>query len=77
MTTRTRAESLMWDALLIRAHGLLSELYDDPAGVLIYWSSPVTYPDGRRPCDLLREGDFEALTKMCDRLQALVDGAFL
>lgn len=60
-------------AVITRAAALLAEIYD-PAGVLIYWSSKVTYLDGKRPCDLWRNRDMAALTRMCDRLDALADG---
>lgn len=62
-------------AILARAHALLSELYE-PAGVLIYWSAPIIYLGGKRPCDLWRDGDVKALTEMCDRLDAFCDGNF-
>lgn len=55
--------------VLARAHSLLSEIYE-PAGVLIYWSSRIKYLDNRRPCDLYRDRDVEALTQMCNRLDA-------
>lgn len=63
-------------AVVERAASLLAELYQ-PAGILIYWSARVSYLDGKRPCDLYADGDTEALTKMCDRLDAFADGAFL
>lgn len=63
-------------AVLDRAHRLLSELYD-PAGVLIYWSSRIKYLDNQRPCDLWRDRNIDALTEMCDRLDAFAAGAFL
>lgn len=62
-------------AVLTRAHSLLSEMYD-PAGVLIYWSARIKYLDGKRPCDLWADRDMDALTKMCDRLDAFCDGVF-
>ena len=64
------------EALLTRAHELLSEIYD-PAGVLMFWSSRVTYLDDRRPCDLVVERDLSALLTMCNRLDAIADGAIL
>jgi hypothetical protein len=63
-------------AVLDRAHSLLSELYE-PAGVLIFWSSRITYLDNRRPCDMWADRDLEGLTTLCDRLDAICDGAFL
>lgn len=63
-------------AVVERAASLLAEPYE-PAGILIYWSARISYLDNQRPCDLYRDGDIEALTKMCDRLNAFADGAFL
>jgi hypothetical protein len=63
-------------AVVERAAALLTELYE-PAGILIYWSARISYLDGKRPCDLYAEGDVEALTHMCNRLDAFADGAFL
>jgi hypothetical protein len=62
-------------ALVAEAASLLAELYD-PAGVLIYWSARIKYLDGRRPCDLYAERDVEGLRTLCQRLNALCDGAF-
>lgn len=63
-------------AVVERAASLLAELYE-PAGILIYWSARISYLDGKRPCDLYTDGDIEALSHMCDRLNAFADGAFL
>jgi hypothetical protein len=62
-------------AVLDRAASLLAEIYE-PAGVLMYWSSRITYLDSQRPCDLWRDRDMATLTKMCDRLDAFCDGVF-
>lgn len=62
-------------AVVARAATLLAELYD-PAGVLIYWSSPIKSLGDRRPCDLWRDRDLVALTRMCDRLDSIADGNF-
>lgn len=62
-------------ALVEQAAALLSEIYD-PAGVLIFWSSRITYLDSRRPCDVYRDGDHEAMLTLIQRLRALADGAF-
>lgn len=59
-----------------RAASLLAEIYE-PADVLLYWSSRITYLNHQRPCDLYRDGNIAELTKMCDRLDALCDGAIL
>jgi hypothetical protein len=62
-------------ALVQEAADLLAELYD-PAGVLIFWSARIKYLDNRRPCDIYRDGDYQAMRTLIQRLNALADGAF-
>ena len=62
-------------AVVDRAASLLGEIYT-PAGALIYWSSRNKLLDGKRPSDLYAARDIEALTKMCNRLDAYADGNF-
>lgn len=61
--------------LVKEAAALLGEVYD-PAGALIFWSARINYLDGKRPCDIYREGDYEAMHTLIARLEALADGAF-
>lgn len=62
-------------ALVEEAASVLAEIYD-PAGVLIFWSARVTYLDGKRPCDVYRDGDEELMERLVQRIKALADGAF-
>lgn len=63
------------DELLAEIAGVLGELYE-PAGVLMFWSSRITYLDHRRPCDLWRDRDLDGLRVLANRLRAMADGAF-
>lgn len=54
---------------------VLHEIYD-PAGALIWWSARITYLDNKRPCDIWRDRDMVLLERICQRLNALADGAF-
>lgn len=47
-----------------------------PAGALIWWSARIKYLGNRRPCDIYRDGDYEAMRTLIQRLNALADGAF-
>lgn len=62
-------------ALIGEAASVLAEIYD-PAGVLIFWSSRITYLDRQRPCDIWRDQDAELMERLVQRLNALADGAF-
>lgn len=53
----------------------LNDVYK-PAGVLMFWSSRVTYLDGKRPCDLWSDRDIEGLRTLANHVHALADGAF-
>ena len=62
--------------ILVRAAAdLLGELYD-PAGALIFWSARIKYLGGKRPCDIYRDGDYEGMRTLIQRLTGLADGAF-
>lgn len=63
------------DDLVGRIALVLEEMYH-PGGVLIFWSSPISYMQDRRPCDMWREGDTVALKELWDRLEAFADGVF-
>lgn len=62
-------------ALVARIASLLAEVYT-PVGVLTYWSARITYLDHKRPCDLLRDRDWDALRTLASRLDAIADGNF-
>ena len=51
----------------------LGEVYT-PAGVLVFWSSRISYLDDQRPCDVYR--DIELLERLAQRVRALANGAF-
>lgn len=57
---------------------IVAGLFDvyEPAGALIFWSSRITYLDGRRPCDIWSERDLPMLERLAQRVNALADGAF-
>lgn len=63
------------DALVTEAATALHDVYE-PAGVLIFWSAPIKYLDGKRPCDVYRDGDLELMARLVQWVQALADGAF-
>lgn len=61
--------------LVTEAATALADVYE-PAGVLMFWSSRITYLDGKRPCDIYRDGDVELMERLVRRVNALADGAF-
>jgi hypothetical protein len=61
--------------LVAEAATALADIYE-PAGVLIFWSSRITYLDGKRPCDIYRDGDVPLMERLVQRVTALADGAF-
>lgn len=63
------------DVLLRSIATALNEVYE-PAGVLMFWSSPKTYLDGQRPCDVWSSGNLDLLRRLDQRVNALADGAF-
>lgn len=63
------------EALLSEIAAALDDVYE-PAGVLMFWSSRVTFLDGRRPCDVWSEQDVPMLERLAQRVNALADGAF-
>lgn len=65
-----RAEELLADIATA-----LNDVYDQ-AGVLIFWSASISYLDGRRPCDIWRDGDLPMLERLAQHVNAMADGAF-
>ena len=63
------------ETLVSEAAEALGDVYD-PAGVLIFWSSRLTYLDSKRPCDVYRDGDLVLMERLVQRVKALADGAF-
>jgi len=63
------------ERLVAEAAAVLADVYE-PAGVLIYWSSPITYLDGNRPCDIYRDGNTALMERLVQHVNALADGAF-
>lgn len=63
------------EAVLAVIATALNDVYDQ-AGVLMFWSSPITYLDGKRPCDIWRDRDLPMLERLAQRVNALADGAF-
>lgn len=62
--------------LLNEAAELLEENFE-PGHRLVYWSSPLTFLDGRTPASLVAEGDEAGLELVVARLTGLAEGVFL
>ena len=69
----TAADAANLQRLLQEIATALGEVYT-PAGVLVFWSSRISYLDNQRPCDVYR--DIELLERLAQRVRALANGAF-